>query len=837
MTKTDKEKNNSKNRISIVSLIPSVLIVCMLVICVLSIKHYGEDLKESRIVEHWSHNYATWFRNISLKEGEVVQTFKTSTPDMQEFILEFDDFSPSDTATLKVTLEDSKGNVYYTYECPTSAFGESYPFYLVAKPEEKLPSNGQYEIHISIDSGESDISVRAITREGTHASVKKLTVNGEKRNELVLYMFQQYNREYSYVTIWMTILAVSLFVSLLPALIPSAIPAKIWNYLNIFALTPVIYYLMQKIDQGGLDSVYRKYIYINLLLILAVFMIIKGLIPGISFYVTVAFSVLWAVVNFYVILYKGDSFLLTQLSAFSTTASVIDNYRFEVTPKIMTCIVVAVSFISTQLCADIRLLENRIKAKRSIEITVNAVKEKAGTIAGKTKGKKAILYIANHLPFLAAGLIVFVLIYTNKEVSEFSLFNLDSSIAKEGYLYSNLCVVKLSHYSKPLKYSENEINRIISDIEPAEDMAGDIIPQNIIVIMNESLCDLRIISDFETDEEFMPFIDGLDENTIKGNMYVNTFGGGTSITEYEFLTGNTESFFPAGSNPYASLCKNEESGITKTLKSQGFHTVAMHPYGATNWNRDKVYPAMGFDEFIDGSGYEGYETIREYVSDKGDFQKIIDYVENFDKDERLFIFNVTMQNHGGYDVNHGNIDNPIKIDGVSDYLPAEIYLGLVKESDNAFKYLTDYFSNVSEPTMIVMFGDHNPAFTEEFFLELYDKRGGMNDLEDATCKYTTQYIIWTNYDSDFDEPDTISTNYLGSYVLLCSNLEMTEYDKFLLKQRKKVSAIGKFGIKMPDGTFKGYPDTDNSLLEDYKILQYLRVEDRNKDYYDIFNIQ
>ena len=87
---------------------------------------------------------------------------------------------------------------------------------------------------------------------------------------------------------------------------------------------------------------------------------------------------------------------------------------------------------------------------------------------------------------------------------------------------------------------------------------------------------------------------------------------------------------------------------------------------------------MGFDEFIDLSGFEGYDTIREYVSDKGDFQKIIDYVENFDKDERLFIFNVTMQNHGGYDVNHGNIDNPIKIEGVSDYLPAEIYLALLR---------------------------------------------------------------------------------------------------------------------------------------------------------------
>ena len=40
---------------------------------------------------------------------------------------------------------------------------------------------------------------------------------------------------------------------------------------------------------------------------------------------------------------------------------------------------------------------------------------------------------------------------------------------------------------------------------------------------------------------------------------------------------------------------------------------------------------------------------------------------------------------------------------------AEQYLSLVKKTDDAFKQLVEYFSKVKEPTIIVMYGDHQPA--------------------------------------------------------------------------------------------------------------------------------
>ena len=48
----------------------------------------------------------------------------------------------------------------------------------------------------------------------------------------------------------------------------------------------------------------------------------------------------------------------------------------------------------------------------------------------------------------------------------------------------------------------------------------------------------------------MPYIHSLQKNTKKGYLYVPVFGGGTSDTEYEVLTGNSKQFLPNGGIAY-----------------------------------------------------------------------------------------------------------------------------------------------------------------------------------------------------------------------------------------------------------------------------------------------
>ncbi len=78
---------------------------------------------------------------------------------------------------------------------------------------------------------------------------------------------------------------------------------------------------------------------------------------------------------------------------------------------------------------------------------------------------------------------------------------------------------------------------------------------NIICIMNESLSDLGALGNLETNEDYMPFIHSLTENTIKGYLSMPVFGAGTSNSEFEFLSGDSISFLPTGCNVYQSYVK------------------------------------------------------------------------------------------------------------------------------------------------------------------------------------------------------------------------------------------------------------------------------------------
>lgn len=173
---------------------------------------------------------------------------------------------------------------------------------------------------------------------------------------------------------------------------------------------------------------------------------------------------------------------------------------------------------------------------------------------------------------------------------------------------------------------------------------------------------------------------------------MQVFGGGTSNTEYEVLTGHSMALLPYVISAYQAYCRPEEYGMASTLKAQGYTAVAMHPNISGNWNRKNVYQYMGFDEFISSGGFQEAERLRNYVSDLGDYQRLIERYEEKEPGEKLFVFNVTMQNHGGYEEAFPDFRQEIQAGGdVAGYEQADRYLSLMKKSDEAFAYLLDYF--------------------------------------------------------------------------------------------------------------------------------------------------
>lgn len=362
--------------------------------------------------------------------------------------------------------------------------------------------------------------------------------------------------------------------------------------------------------------------------------------------------------------------------------------------------------------------------------------------------------------------------------------------------------------------------------------ASTVKPVNIIAIMNESWADYSYIGDLKTNEPVMPFYDSLKENTIKGHTLVCITGGGTAKTEYEFLTGNSVKRFPA-MVPYVSYFTHDQYSIVSTLEAQGYKTAAMHPYKGSNWNRETAYRLLGFDRFYtqdDFTDEDDVEYVHSHISDMSNYKKIIQEVNEENKaGNPFFLFDVTMQNHGGYTTD--DVDETITVDGYENDVVSR-FLSLEKLSDDALEYLIDYFKDYDEPTLIVMFGDHYPTMPESFTEYVSGENYNSLDLEQQEHYYATPFLIWANYDIPEQQNVVTSTNYLSTLLLEQTGLQMTDYNYYLKDLMTRIPALNHMGYEDADGnwhTWSGGSEKDLMDEWQYECLQYNELaEKRNR---------
>ena len=364
---------------------------------------------------------------------------------------------------------------------------------------------------------------------------------------------------------------------------------------------------------------------------------------------------------------------------------------------------------------------------------------------------------------------------------------------------------------------------------------------NILVIMNEAFSDLSVYGDFNTTEDYMPFWRSLKKNTVRGNLYVSVKGGNTANTEFEFLTGNTMAFLPTGSVPYQQFLNGAMPSLASQLGKLGYQTAALHPYYSTGWNRDKVYPYLGFDSeyFRDTGDFPDATLLRGWVDDESAFDKLIELYEEKEEGSPLFAFEVTMQNHGGYSKEYEDLTNEIQFSDAGEDLRSvhqvqieatEKYLTLIKKTDEAFENLIDYFQDEDEKTIILMFGDHQPAeyITNSVLRVLGEDTATRNDTTDKLkTSYEVPFVMWANYDIEEKEVDAISTNYLSGLLMDTAGLEKTGYQSWLEKLQQQYPVVTANFYQGTDGTFQQWSnEKQNGILNDYAILQYNNLVDK-----------
>ena len=230
------------------------------------------------------------------------------------------------------------------------------------------------------------------------------------------------------------------------------------------------------------------------------------------------------------------------------------------------------------------------------------------------------------------------------------------------------------------------------------------------------------------------------------------------------------------------------------------------------------------------------QTIREkWVSDTATYDKVIELYEN-KGDNPLFVFDVTIQNHAGYQLNADDLE-PVLLEGMEGSYPeTEQYLSLMRSSDAAFKNLIDYFSSQDEPTLVVMFGDHQAYIEQAFYEELMQKPLDQWSTEELQRRYVTPFVIWANYDIPEAQVDKLSVNYLSSLLLAQAGIQGTPYNDYLMKLSKTLPVINTVGIIDKEGQYfrKGDPTVHDREVLEYQQILYNNMLDTARRRNDLF---
>lgn len=589
---------------------------------------------------------------------------------------------------------------------------------------------------------------------------------------------------------------------------------KRWTqYLIGFAIVPIIsFYLMEAFEHNALAEVRQEAQWFNILIFELIAWTLYLLIGRMTtaLRIELALALAFGLTNHYVMAFRSTPFVPWDLLSVRTAASVAQNYDFTPTPRM---IVVTVLFVL--LMVAVRVLRKVPRIKLPIRLGSAVLCGLAlclfvNTLQQETFQNKHYLY-----PFL------FTPAYMTKVNGMAVTFAMDLAYVAvdkpEGYSAEEAQKTLEQYGNTDNVFADDEENTNDSK-NRGEDANNKDLP-NIIVIMDEAFSDLAVVGDLETNEDYMPFMHKMQQgadHTITGYAQVSVCGGNTANSEFEFLTGNTMSFLPSGSIPYQQYITKDTPSLASYLASLGYETYAQHPYYASGWNREKVYPLLGFEHlnFIDDYANKTY--VRKYVSDDADMQHIIDTYENKEDGKPAFIFNVTMQNHGGYTDAFSDLSEDVHATNYNSEV-LDRYLSLIRLTDQSLEKLVDYFSNVDEKTVIVFFGDHQPSDTVA--AQVQDSMllpGESVPDEQLRKRYQVPYLVWANYDIDGATQQNTSLNYLSAEVLKAAGVPTDAYQNFLLDLQKSYPVMSAAG--RTDAS-----DADENMLSTYKKLQYYNL--------------
>ena len=338
---------------------------------------------------------------------------------------------------------------------------------------------------------------------------------------------------------------------------------------------------------------------------------------------------------------------------------------------------------------------------------------------------------------------------------------------------------------KPADYSPQIVDELIIHVEkPISHSSRPIIEEgeeeelpNIIFLQLESFFDPKHIKGVEFSKEPLPNFTYLRATYSSGYISVPSIGAGTANTEFEVITGMNLDFFGPGEYPYKTILKETTcESIAYNLKEKGYKSHVLHNNDGTFYERNQVFPQLGFDSFTSIE----YMDVREFtpMGWAKDFILIDEIQKSLKSTKELdVIYAISVQGHGSYPTE--KVENPyISLVGKENN-SLEYYVNQIYEMDVFIGKLIAVLQKYPERVILVMYGDHLPGF--EFTAENL-----MNgDL------FQTEYIIWDNFGLEKKDRD-LEAYQLSAYVLEQAGLHngiLTKYHQVFAKEENYLSGL------------------------------------------------
>lgn len=306
-------------------------------------------------------------------------------------------------------------------------------------------------------------------------------------------------------------------------------------------------------------------------------------------------------------------------------------------------------------------------------------------------------------------------------------------------------------FTQPIQHSPFEVKKPKNNLNQLP---------HLVAVQSESFFDPRSLYSGIRADVLAAFDATKQDSILSGKLNVPAWGANTVRTEFAFLSGIEGTTLGVHQfNPYRALAAGWHiSSVASYLKKLGYRTVCIHPYPASFYQRNIVYPRLGFDEFIDISAFSDEERFGPYTADAAVAKKMIEIVQQ--SENPVFVFAITMENHGPL---HLETVEAADIARVYDSQPPAgfddmtIYLRHLKNADQMINYLKQALLQCNRLAGLCWYGDHVPIMPT-----VYDE-----------CAYPAgevDFLCWVN--RPIEESQKNSNKNLSAHQLSANWLNM-----------------------------------------------------------------